>query len=137
MCSGSHNGSNQSYKDWSRIQIQEKVDPKLKVMEWIVEHASTLINRGQVGKDGKTPYRRIVGKDNNQGIVEFGEQVLIKPKRNKRSTRKQALASRWRHGTLVGMTSNSNEYFVVLAKGGAGNKSENYKKKTTFRKVER
>ena len=99
-------------------------------MKWIVEHASMMINRGQVGKDGKTPYRRVVGKESNQGIVEIGEQVMIKPKRSKKTHRTQSLASRWRSGTYMGMTVNSNEHIVALPDGGAAIRSRTVKRKT-------
>ena len=36
-------------------RLKVKVDPKWKIMEWIIEHSCTLSNRGQIGKDGKTP----------------------------------------------------------------------------------
>ena len=82
-------------------RVGRSISTKAPIIEWLVEHASMLICRGQVGKDGKTPYRRIMGKECLQKAVEIGEQVLAKPKRGKRNTRRRALATRWQYGTWV------------------------------------
>ena len=50
-------------------------------MEWIGEHACTLLDRCQVGHDGKVPYHRRIGKTSDKPILELGEQVLVKPMR--------------------------------------------------------
>ena len=76
------------------------------------------INGYQVGHDGKTPFRRIMGKGCNQKVLEFGERVLVKPKRRPKTTRKHALDGRWRYATWVGVTARSNEHGVVLPNGG-------------------
>ena len=38
-------------------------------------HAANLLNRYKKGQDGCTPYRRLKGKDFNQVVMEFGEEV--------------------------------------------------------------
>ena len=83
------------------------------MLQWVAEHACATINRAAVGKDGKTPYRRTVGKNPDQKLVEFGEQVIAKVKRKKRSLRKQSLATKWIRGTWVGVTHRTNEYMIV------------------------
>ena len=83
----------------------------------MVEHAATLINRCQKGHDGKTPERRLKGKESKQGFVEIGEQVIAKPKRSPNSRKKLSLKSRWVHATWVGMTNASQEH-IVIAEGG-------------------
>lgn len=88
------------------------------VVPWLVEHACTTINRGQVGHDGKTPYKRPIGKDPTVPLIEFGEQVLAKPLRQKKIKRKVSLASRWIYGTWVGITARTGEHLGVLAEGG-------------------
>ena len=110
-------------------RIKEKVTVDMRIFNWIVEHACLIINRYQVGKDGKTPYRRITGKQCNQQIIEFGEQVMAKPMRKPQSNRKRALASRWIYGTWVGVTQRSGEHLVILAEGGGSHKSQNGEKK--------
>ena len=88
-------------------------------MEWISEHAPELLNRGQVGADGRTPYYRLYGKHSNKGLLEFGEQVMAKPLRQKKTTKKLALKDRWVHATWVGVDHKTNEHVVVLRDGGA------------------
>ena len=53
-----------------------------------------MVNRYQVGRDGRTAYRRTVGKECVQKVVEFGEQVHVKPKRRPQTNRKQSLDSK-------------------------------------------
>ena len=96
----------------------EKLPTNSPMMQWASEHAPFLISRYQLGHDGKTAYRRLMGKDAKNKIVEFGEQVLAKPMRSKRMKRKVALRSKWVAATWVGATRNSNEHIVVLAEGG-------------------
>ena len=72
---------------------------------------------------------RLMGKRDAERMVEIGEQILAKPKRKKESNRKQALKSRWAHGTYVGMASRSNESIVVLAEGGPAIKVRTVKRK--------
>ena len=78
-----------------------------------------VINRCAVGRDGKTPYRRIIGKECGQKLIAVGEQVLAKPKRKKKTSRKMALSTKWKHGTWVGVTARTNEHIVILEHGGA------------------
>ena len=70
------------------------LDGRSKALEWIAEHASLLNSRYKLGADGKEAYRRLKGKECSAKTVGFGEQVLAKPKRNPRTTRKQSLKSR-------------------------------------------
>ena len=46
------------------------------VVPWIVEYAATIINKGQVGADGKTAYERLKGKPAHLSGLEFGEKIL-------------------------------------------------------------
>ena len=48
------------------------------MIPWIVEYAATIINKGQVGADGKTAYERLNGKPAHLSGPEFGEKVLWK-----------------------------------------------------------
>ena len=99
-------------------RIKAKIDTKWNIVEWMVEHACTTINRGQMGHDGKTPYRRLMGKEASQAMAEFGEVVWAKPLRQKKTNRKIALATRWISGIWVGLTSRSGENLVILPEGG-------------------
>ena len=49
-------------------------------MNFILEYASYLMNRLEVGKDGKVAYDRAKGKKPTVLGVEFGEKLLYKVK---------------------------------------------------------
>ena len=99
-------------------RIGGKVESDWPVMEYISEHSTTLLTRYQVGTDGKTPYKRLMGKQCKVPVIEFGEQVLAKPMSQKQTQRKVSLKSRWIEATSVGITRNSNGHVVVLPAGG-------------------
>ena len=99
-----------------RIKAEIKTD--YKIMEWIVELSAVLLNRCMIGKDGRTPYHRLMGKDSKKPIVELGERVLAKIARGPQARRKQALKSRWEDAVWVGIAKKSNEHIVVLEAGG-------------------
>ena len=63
-------------------RLKAKVESDWKVLRWAAPHAANLINRCQVGHDGKTPFRGLKGKESQRKLVEFCEQVLAKPKRS-------------------------------------------------------
>ena len=95
-------------------RIKRRVETTWPILTWMAEHSCMMLNRYQVGKDGKTPHRRATGKECVQKTLEFGEQVYAKPKRRPSTNRKQALETRWKIGTWVGMTNRSNEHIVVV-----------------------
>ncbi len=113
-----------------------KVEAEWLVMQWLVPHACTTINRYRVGVDGCTPWRRLTGKENKQAAVEVGEQVLAKIKRSPKTKKRVALASKWKMGTWVGVAGNPNEHVVILPEGGGSNKGANHQEKTTRRSME-
>ena len=60
-------------------RLKRKVESDWKIMEWITELAGELLSRGQVGKDGRTPYLRLYGRNNAKAFLEIGDQVMAKP----------------------------------------------------------
>ena len=99
-------------------RLKEEIPTKLEIIEWASEHSAFLLTRYQVGKDGQTAWRRLIGKPAKNKIVEFGEQVLAKPLRSKKTNIRVSLRTKWIEATWVGATRNSNEHLVVLSKGG-------------------
>ena len=74
----------------NKSALEEKIGVRIKtkdyVTQWMVEHASTIMNRCKVGVDGMTPFERIRGKPNKKKFCGFGEVVLympVKPKSEK------------------------------------------------------
>ena len=100
----------------SRIKV--KIQPDWPIIEWIIPHSADLINRYQLGNDGKTPHYRIFRKFFNGKSVECGEQVWAKPKRSQEIRLKLSMKSNWIEGTWVGFVRRSNEHLVALPNGG-------------------
>ena len=110
-------------------RLQSKIQSNEVIIQWMIEHSSTIINKCQKGHDGKTPERRLRGKESKQGFVEMGEQVIAKPKKSMTSRKKLSLKSKWVHGTWVGMAPRTNEHLVVLPNGGQVIKVRTIKRK--------
>ena len=110
-------------------RLKRKILSTEPILQWMIEHASMLINRCQKGHDGKTPERRLKGKETDQSFIEMGEQVMAKPRRSPTSRKKLSLRSKWVHGTWVGMTMKSHEHLVILPGGGKAIKVRTVKRK--------
>ena len=65
-----------------RSALEERMGRKLEIGDaiwpWLVECASYLSNRCEVGHDGKTAYERLKGKKAKVQGIEFGETVMWK-----------------------------------------------------------
>ena len=82
-------------------------------MSWLTEHSAYLLNRFQLGTDGRTAYGRMHGKESTQKICVFGERVLwYVPKKHRAK-----LDARWRYGIFLGRALNSDQNFIGLANG--------------------
>ena len=55
-------------------RIGVRVPPVARILCWLVEFAAYLMNRGDIGRDGKTALQRLHGRRDNTPIVEFGEK---------------------------------------------------------------
>ena len=64
-----------------RSALEERITGKVEVDDsiwpWLVEYASYLLNRLEVGKDGKTAYERNKGKQAKVNGIEFGEADIV------------------------------------------------------------
>ena len=75
-----------------RDALEERIGVTLEIGDtiwpWLVEYAGHLLNRHEVGHDGKTAYERLKGKEATTLGIEFGESVHWK----ERKTKGQALS---------------------------------------------
>ena len=95
-------------------RIGRDVDARERIVAFIPEYATYLLNRLRKGDDGKVPYERNRGKKPTVLGVEFGEKVLYKvPKKAKMDK----LSPRWIHGIFVGVRRRSNEFQVATKEG--------------------
>lgn len=102
-----------TYKAALESRLQCKVPIGHPIMRWMVEHAASLYNRYVTNEDGATPFEVLHGQRVRGNIAEFGEQCLYFVLKKLRAK----LNRRFRMGTFLGNTQNSNEAFVANAKG--------------------
>ncbi len=88
-----------------------KLDPKWPVVTFIPEYAAYLLNRMEVGKDGKTAYERSKGKMATVFGIEFGEKLLYKVKVTDKMAKIEA---RWEPGFFVGVRRESGEVWASV-----------------------
>lgn len=99
-------------------RLKSRVHIKIPMIHWLVNHAALLIDRHQLGHDGKIAYRRVHQREAPASQLEFGEQVLARfaPKRGK-SKRKVPIAPRSTPGTWVGINESIAENIAIFQSG--------------------
>ena len=97
------------------------------IWPWLIEYSSYVLNRQEVGKDGKTSYERCKGKRAKIEGFEFGEGVLWKHRPAGGPLGK--LATTWHEGIFLGKKGSTGETIVGDPRGV-------YKTRTVRRKPE-
>ena len=97
----------------ARLKVQ--VDGGHAVWPWLVEYAAFLLNRGDVGHDGKTAYERCKAKRGRMPGLEFGEQVLWR--RRPIGNQLAKLTCLWEDGVYLGVKGTSGEFIIGDKKG--------------------
>ena len=92
----------------SRWNLQ--IPAKHPAVPWLVEYAAFLLNRFEVGHDGKTACERLKGKKTRTFGVEFGEAVLWKVKPSGGALGK--LSTFWDDGIFLGIHGKSGELII-------------------------
>ena len=87
-----------------------KVDAREPIVSYLPEFAAFLLNRLEVGKDGKTPYERTKGKKSKVLGVHFGEKVLYKTRVEAKLSK---IRPRWEYGVFVGARPASGELWIA------------------------
>ena len=87
-----------------------KLDARERIVAFIPEYASYLLNRLMRGSDGKVPYERIKGKRPTVLGIEFGEKVMYKIRLG---SKKEKINARWDYGIFVGIRRKSSEITVA------------------------
>ena len=95
-------------------KIGRQLDPQEPIAAFIPEYAAYVLNRLEVGKDGKTAYERARGKKATVVGLEFGEKVLW---RKAKGDKMAKLRSRWAYGIFVGVRRKSGELWVANKRG--------------------
>ena len=92
-----------------------KIEAKHAVIPWIMEYAAHLLNRFEVGHDGRTAHERCKGKRAKSMGIEFGEGVLWKRKPVGGALGK--LSVMWKEGVYLGVKGRTGEFVVGDEKG--------------------
>ena len=108
-------GMHRTLKDAIETKIGEKLGPDHPMLPWIVEYSGTVITRYRVGKDGRTAYCRIKGKNPSNKVVPLGEKVLYMPLKS--AGKKNKLAVKFKYGVFVGVHPRTSEALVANEHG--------------------
>ena len=85
------------------------------IITWMIEYAGWLVTRFGLGRDGKTPYRLLRGRDATSLLCEFGERIQYRPSGQTRARGKlQAMLS---EGIFLGRTHSSGESLIGTSRG--------------------
>ena len=90
--------------------VGAKVDVREPLITYIPEYAAFLLNRFEVGKDGKTAYERTKGKSCRTWGVHFGEKVLYKMPGEANQAQ---IRPRWEYGIFVVVRPSSGEVWIA------------------------
>ena len=94
---------------------KSKIPDRHSIWPWLVEYAGFLLNRCNVGNDGKTAYERMKGEAAHFADHEFGAVILWKKKHMRGPLGK--LGSIWSKGIYSGMKGLSDERIVGTPEG--------------------
>jgi hypothetical protein len=101
-----------------KLALEERLGVKVpagsNLVTFLAEYAAYLLNRLEVGKDGKTAVERSKAKSASVLGIEFGEKLMFK-KRVKDKAPK--IESRWEEGIFVGVHVSSGECWVSTPEG--------------------
>jgi hypothetical protein len=102
-----------------RLALEKRYESEISahhpILAWAVEYSSIVLNRCEIGHDGRTAYQRLKGKRVLMPGLEFGEAVIWKV--DNRTGALGKLSSSWKSGVYIGVRSKSGE-FVVVDSGG-------------------
>ena len=85
------------------------IDVKHPIIHWLVAHSAWLLNRFEVGKDGRTAYQRVRGKHYKGFVFEFGEVVYGMEVPRQRGG---SMGSKWIEGVWLGKKGDTDEHMV-------------------------
>ena len=78
------------------------------IMQWLVEHDASVMNRYVVENNGLTAYQRLHGRRATSRAVEFGETVFYHAPKKLWSK----MQLRWRSGIDMGVAGHSGERYI-------------------------
>jgi hypothetical protein len=97
-----------------KSSLDERMKCRINVLHpistWLCEYTTFMMNRMEVGSDGKTAYERVKGKRCEVAGLEFAERGLYKYHGGKRM---EKVNPRWGYGLFLGVRVRCNELIIV------------------------
>ena len=103
-----------------KLALEERLGEKLPITHrafpWLIEHAVDVLNKLQVGKDGRTAFERLKGKKFRGLLLPFGTTVMARV-----SGRVQGglMQERWIEAIALGSRFHTHEHIVARKSDGA------------------
>ena len=101
-----------------KLSFESRLKTKLPcahpLMAWLVEHCADVLNRYNIGVDGRTPYQRLKGRKFVGHILEFGTSVMF---RVSGKVHGGVMQERWFPGIWLGKKLHSEEHLVMKEDG--------------------
>ena len=95
-------GQIRTSKDHLETLYKEEIDTRHPILPWLVQYASAMLTRCEIGVDGRTAYERLKGKRFHKDLPMFGECVHFKPLKDK-GGKTTKLQVRWHDGVYLGI----------------------------------
>ena len=96
--------------------LGERIPSDHNIAPWMVEYAAVLLNRFQVGADGKMSYERLKRKPPNLLGMQFEEKITWESNVLAKD-RKHRMGPAWKSGIYIGQRSVPGEYLVGSKEG--------------------
>ena len=97
-------GQTRTLKAALEYRIGTRILPDSRTLCWLVEFAAYLMNRCDIGSDGKMPLQRLHGRRDSTPILKFGEKILYMPAKPARGGKWEP---RFHPGVFVGTLNSS------------------------------
>ena len=81
-------------------RLQGRISCSSPLFAWLVMHSSAVLTKNLMGKDGRTPYYRLYGKEVSEEGLEFAEKIRWRPPRGENYG--VLLEARWCEGLWLG-----------------------------------
>ena len=108
-------GQLRTMKDVLDLRYKHVILAEHCIVAWLVKYVSILLNKMEIGHDGKTAEQRTRGRKSAVPGLEFGEKVLFK--KTIETNYMEKILPRWGYGVFVGIKQVSGELMIMSQDG--------------------
>jgi len=99
-------------------RLEKTIDITHPVMSWMLEHTAHLQTALVRGKDGRTPWQKVRGREFNMRSLGFGEECTFKlPAKGPRFNKDGNMTNRSELGIFLGYDDHTNQYVYAAQDG--------------------